>query len=108
MLVNWYHREDPSIDGLPFSVFWIWSYKLNLSDIESGIVDVYKQVTGNIETEDFSQLPLNTLGLDSLDIIDFVYHVEDKFNIKLQFEDQMLNKLNLHELSLIVHQKIKP
>ena len=48
----------------------------------------------------------DTLGLDSLDLIDLVVFIEEEYNVKIKAED-FANFSCLNDLSLFVYEKIK-
>ena len=63
------------------------------------ITSVYNEIFGKqLESFEFD-LPVNEIGLDSLDIIDFVYQIEDALNLRLKFDDSSLAKITITQLT---------
>ncbi len=68
------------------------------SDIQAKIENIYKECFGqNLAPEDL-YTPLSDAGLDSLDVIDFVYNVESFFDIKLNFDSNIMKKITIQDL----------
>lgn len=67
-------------------------------DIKTKVENIYKECFGqNISPKDF-HIPLSEAGLDSLDVIDFVYNIELFFDIKFNFDNKFMKKLTVQDL----------
>jgi acyl carrier protein len=51
-------------------------------DVVAVVLDMIKEHTGNSILEADFDVSLQELGFDSLDVIDFIFNIENKFNIK--------------------------
>lgn len=68
-------------------------------DLLEKIKNVYLEIVGrNLEDAEVD-LPISELGFDSLDVIDFVYQIEDNLGVKLRFDDAILTKISISDLT---------
>lgn len=77
----------------------------DLSKIQDGIREVYYEVFDeNISLGDFD-VCLSEKGIDSLDIIDLMYNIEDKFDIKLDISKKEATNFKLSDIVKMIVEK---
>lgn len=75
-------------------------------NIENVFRNIYGEVFGQeLSFEDFNQT-LADKGVDSLDVMDFVYNIEEKFNIRIDMNMKNYGSTTISDLINIVKAKI--
>lgn len=74
--------------------------------LQNKIVEIYKECFGQDICDDDFNSSLADKGLDSLDVIDFIYNIEGAFDLKLNFDSRNMEKLTLNDLISQIKNKI--
>jgi acyl carrier protein len=74
--------------------------------VQDGIKEVYFEIFNEkLCPEDFD-ICLSSKGVDSLDIVDLIYNLEDKFNIKLDMNKKDSANLTLSNVADMIKERI--
>ena len=74
--------------------------------VESVVEQVYSDIFGEILCVEDYNVSLSNKGIDSLDTIDLIYNIEEKFNIKLDFDIKKSSSITLADLVNVIKSKI--
>ena len=88
-------------------VLFFWEKVMQIQNtIQDGIQEVYFEIFNEkLHPEDFD-ICLSKKGVDSLDIVDLIYNLEEKFNIKLDLSKKESNSLTLSNVAEMIREKI--
>lgn len=75
------------------------------SDVRAEIEVIIKDYVAFEPTVDLASKPLKELGFDSLDVMDMIFSVEKKFNIRTDFEDIDLESITVDKIVDVVQSK---
>jgi acyl carrier protein len=74
--------------------------------VESVVEQIYSDIFGErLCVEDYN-VSLSNKGIDSLDTIDLIYNIEEKFNIKLDFDIKKSSSITLADVVNVIKSKI--
>ena len=75
------------------------------SDVRGEIEGIIKDYVVYEPIGDLASKPLKELGFDSLDVMDMIFSVEKKFNIRTDFDDVDLNIITVDKIIEVVQSK---
>ena len=69
-------------------------------DVTDVTVEIAQEYIADPITEKEFDVPLQELGFDSLDVIDFIFNLEKKFSVETSFVDSDISVLTLNRIFL--------
>lgn len=69
-----------------------------LVDIRSEVENIVKDYVSYDSKADFAATPLKNLGFDSLDVMDMIFSIEKKFDVRTNFEDVDLQRITVSNI----------